>query len=139
MKHIIHKLLLIGNIDLIEDIVTIIKENYIMCSATIISPPTTEEWIKYKTMDIYGNESFTDKNGFTFMQNNKLPCNKHGTRFYLHYLSIELRGVAYITGDFRIYLCFNNIDIKNLWFNKTLFDEYYDCDYLISLYFFPNF
>lgn len=140
MKHIINKLLLIGEIDLIKDILYVFKVTYIMFSAVVILPPTVEEWNKNK-IDIYGKSlvSYTDLYGNTFYKMGQ--CNETWSMRIIPIIepSNDLRYIDYSIGEsVKIYINVkqSNMNCDNLWYDKKGFSDFC-CNKIVPIYYFP--
>lgn len=145
MKHIINKLLLIGEINLIKDLLYFFKVTYIMCSAVVILPPTVEEWDKNKIIMHNGMwntlYSYTNIDGIRFDSSIGSadwswsmcidpiisPPSDNYDILYNHYNN----AVIYVNPQNL------DIDCKNLWYNKKCFYDNFHSNEITPVYYFP--
>lgn len=127
MYHIINKLLLINNINLIGDIIKLLKEYYIMCSAVIISPPRPEEWNNNNKSELKMSNGIVFKLLYT-----------HRWNWYtcIHSYFGSYSVIYRIDNNTTVYT-----NLTDFWYNKNTCykDNVGDdcCDYLMPMYYFP--
>jgi hypothetical protein len=140
MYHIINKLLLIDNIRLITDIVRLMKEIYIRCSAIIILPPSPQEWFNGKAYDEEKIHFYMKKQDIHFR--NFIGNNSWNWSICINYHYDKKYDIVY-RNDICIITNFEKsyINCDNIWYDKKLFyrDEDNDdcCNDIVPIYYFP--
>lgn len=143
MHHIINKLLLIDNFNLIKDIVELIKETYIICSAVVILPPRPDEWNKNKIGDTKEITFYINEHNIYFRDMIFNPCWTWST--CINYYQDKTYEIIYrINDDITLITDFYKSHINhhnNMWYDKDL--SYIDIDnddcfdYIVPVYYFP--
>lgn len=144
MKHIINKLLLINDMALIEDVISIIKVTYIICSSITILPPTIEEWNKNKIIHnslYHVTYSYTNTYGIKFISIIGSVNNWTWSMCIDPIISpiSDFYDIIYIINNIAINVDFEklNINCKHVWYNKKCFYDDYHSNNIVPVYYFP--
>lgn len=136
MDIVIKKLNIINNINLLDDVLNIIKYYWLDKEYIVILPPSVEEWNTHKKMELNPcgiHYEYINPDGFKFLrptltQQLQLP---YMTSFY----DDKSDGIQYNIGNNMVFSPkYNQLPEQNIWFNKKLFNS--ACYDIVPIYYF---
>jgi hypothetical protein len=120
---VIYKLFVIGNINIITDIVNCIKPLWLTLETVVIAPPSLEEWENNKVFDHHPIDHKYDR--YVLVKNNIMYISatfaKHWTTFFMP--GREFDPIGYNVNDtLSIVVSFHqsNINPANLYYDQNL-------------------
>jgi hypothetical protein len=131
MDIVIEKLSIISDIDLVDDVKSIIKNVWLKIEYIIILPPTFEEWHKLLNNKGEWGCTYVDINGISFNRifNTGEYLNHYIGKIFTFY-KINCISLAVMYGS-------NNIKYENIWYDKKSFDQTGNSNIIVPIYYFP--
>ena len=136
---VIYKLFVIGELNIITDIVNYIKNLWIVLEMIVIEPPSLEEWESNKVFDPHPIDFQTGR--YVLVKNNimyiELTARYGNTGTYL-YLADVTDPIIYGLTDISLGVNFHksSINPNKLYYNKKLLNGTYYSNQIVTFYYF---